>query len=761
MRQIVQNYKTGALFIEQVPAPVCRPGCLLVRTAYSLVSTGTERMKVAQARMNLLAKARARPEKVKQVLENIRQVGLAETANKVRERLDALTPLGYSLAGVVEEVGSGVDAFAVGDHVACAGEGIACHAEFVSVPRNLCVAVPAGADLKDAAFATVGAIAINGVRQAGVSLGDTVLVVGLGLVGLLGVQILKAAGCKVIGVDVDPRKVELALACGADAAMVRADAALKDTILETTGGVGPDAAYIAASTRSADPMKLAGEVLRDRGRVVIVGMVPVEADWQTYYGKELSVCMSRSYGPGRYDADYERRGIDYPIGYVRWTEGRNLEEFLRLLDIGAVSPSRLSPSVFAFDQAAEAYRELHESPGRHAVGILFEYGAGAALGRTIATSAARTNGRFGVSAKSASEPSARRSRPSGNGRPGVGLPVGIGMIGAGHFATGTLIPSLKKVPQARLRIICSSGGLSARSAARRHGFEFCSSDVDAVLSDGEVDAVVIATRHDSHARLAAQALRAGKHVFVEKPLALNAEQLAELVAAKTESGRVLMPGFNRRFSPLSAAVREFFDHRAGPIEVVCRVNAGGLAADSWYHDPDEGGWRIVSEGCHFVDLIQFLCGSRPVRAFATMIGGEIDGRQNDNCSVLLNMADGSVGTLIYVANGDTTVGKERVEVFGQGRTAVIDNWKVARLFADGRARKVRLRGSGKGHVEELRAFVDAIQTGCASPLPFDDAVNCTATTFAIQSSLRSGLPEPCGFAPAGIEDAASGKGADA
>ncbi len=719
MKQIVQNYNTGELTVEDVPAPICRAGGVLVRAACSLVSAGTERMKVRQARMNLLQMARSRPDKVKQVIQSVRQTGLVETFNKVRERLDALTPLGYSLAGVVEEVGSGVDEFAVGDRVACAGEGIACHAEFVSVPRNLCVRVPDGVDLKDAAFATVGAIAMNGVRQAGVSVGDSVLVIGLGLVGLLGVQILKAAGCRVIGVDLDPAKVELARKCGADAAFLRNDSGLEDSISALTGRRGPDAVYIAASTKSSDPMDLAGKVLRDRGRVVIVGMVPLEADWQTYYMKELSVVMARSYGPGRYDRQYEQKGLDYPIGYVRWTERRNLEEFLRLIAAGLVQPSRLEPKVFRHDEAQAVYRKLHEGGDGADVAMLFEYPADARLQRKVVL-----------------------ARPSGNGnghRP-TG-PVGIGFLGAGNFSTGTLIPALKRAGGARLRAICSAGGLSARSAARRHGFEYCASDYQEVLADPDVYAVVIATRHDTHARFAAEAMRAGKHVFVEKPLALTRQQLDEVIAAQGETGRILMAGFNRRFSPLSVAVRDAFEDRRSPIEILCRVNAGVLKADSWYQDAEEGGWRIVSEGCHFVDLVQFLCGCPPVRAFAEMIGGQVAGAQNDNCSVTLKMRDGSVATILYVANGDPCYEKERIEVFGQGRSAVIENWHIARIFAGGRQRKVRPRGSGKGHAPELAAFIAAIVQPDGIPDWFADAAATTATTLAIAESLASGRAE--------------------
>ncbi len=733
MNQVVQNYNTGELTLAAVPAPICRSGGVLVQTAFSLVSSGTERMKVGQARMGLVAKAKARPDKVRQVVQSVRQVGLAETYNKVKERLDALTPLGYSLAGVVTEVGAGVDEYQVGDRVACAGEGIACHAEYVFVPRNLCAAVPDNVDLKDAAFATVGAIAMNGVRQAQVTLGDTVVVVGLGLVGLLGVQILKAAGCRVIGVDLDPAKVALAKACGADAAVPRSDDALEATISDLTGGHGADAAYIAASTKSTDPMELAGRIVRDRGKVVIVGMVAVEADWQTYYHKELSVVMSRSYGPGRYDPTYESKGIDYPIGYVRWTERRNLEEFLRLVSLGQVRPQDLGPQVFMFEQAPEAYKQLHE--GQHAVGILFEYPQQADPCRRVELASPSSNGH--ASNGRASKVPAPTTNANANAAAAPRGPVVIGMIGAGNFATGTLIPALKKLQGVRLRAICSARGLTAASAARRHGFEYCASDYKEVLADETIDAVVIATRHDTHARFAAEAMRAGKHVFVEKPLALTHEQLDEVIAAQSETGKICMPGFNRRFSPLSVAVRDHFAGRASPIEVICRVNAGEIKADSWYQDAEEGGWRIVSEGCHFVDLIQFICGCPPVSVQADMIGGHIPGRQNDNCVVTLKMEDGSLGVLIYVANGDPSFEKERIEVFGQGRSAVIENWHVARLVVRGNVRKVSPGATGKGHGDQLAAFTAAMQCGRA-PLPMGDTVNCTRTTLAIAEVLQSG-----------------------
>lgn len=719
MKQVVQNYRDGSLSLEDVPAPLCRAGGVLVRTCWSLVSTGTERMKVQQARMSLIEKARARPDKVRQVIESVKQVGIAESMNKVRERLEALTPLGYSLAGRVEAVGAGIDDLSVGDLVACAGEGVACHAEFVFVPRNLVARIPTGANAQDAAFTTVGAIAMHGVRQADVKLGDTVLVIGLGLVGLLGVQILKAAGCRVIGVDIAEDKLALARQCGADAAIHRNDAALKDTIAQLTSGAGPDAAYIAASTKSNDPLALAGDVVRDRGVVAIVGMVPVEADWRIYYDKELRVVMSRSYGPGRYDANYERRGIDYPIGYVRWTENRNMEEFLRLVGNGAVRPSLLKPTIYPFEDAPEAYRKLHEGGGDAGVAILFEYPIDATPTTRVEFATSKTE----------DDP--------------IEGEIGLGLIGAGNFATATLIPAMNKAAGARLRGICSAGGLSARSAGGRHGFAYCTSDIADILNDDEIHAVVIATRHDTHAQFAAQALRAGKHVFVEKPLALKPVELHDVIDARTSSGRVLMPGYNRRFSPLAVAVREEFAGSGSPIEIVCRVNAGEIKADSWYQDADEGGWRIVSEGCHWVDLIQFIAGSTVERAYAEMVGGKLAGKSNDNCVATLRLRDGSIGTLIYVANGDTTAGKERIEVFGQNRTAVIDNWRQATITSKGKTRRLSAGATGKGHAAEMQAFIDAARTGSDACLPFGDAVACTAATFAIATSLLTEVPVRC------------------
>lgn len=711
MKQIVQNYRTGELWLEDVPVPICREGGVLVRTEFSVVSTGTERMKVGQARMSLIKKAKARPDKVKQVLQSIKQVGLVETYNKVQERLDSLTPLGYSSVGRVIEVGNGIDNISVGDRVACAGESVACHAEYVFVPKNLCATVPSEVDPRDAAFSTVGAIAINGVRQAKVALGDTVLVIGLGLVGLLAVQILNAAGCRVIGVDVDESKLALAQACGAESTFISSDPLLQEAVHLLSSGRGVDCVYIAASTSKTDPMDLAGQLIRDRGSVVVVGMVPVHADWRVFYGKELSILMARSYGPGRYDRNYEAKGIDYPVGYVPWTERRNLEEFLRLICAGKISPSNLGQKECELELAPQIYKEMHESPGKHATGIIFKY--------------------------SQSEPPKRKVELVVNqgATQNIREKVGIGLIGAGNFATGTLIPALKKSSDAYLRAICSAGGLSAKSAAKRHGFDYATSEYESVLSDNSIDAVVIATRHNTHARFSTMALKQGKHVFVEKPLGLQVDELKTLQEAQKQSGKILMPGYNRRFSPLSTRIKSFFSEQAGPVEVICRVNAGPISADSWYQDADEGGWRIVSEGCHFVDLISYFGGGLPKSVSAIMIGGNVNGGQNDSCIVSITLDNGSIGTLIYIANGDPGFEKERIEVFGQERTAIIDNWRSAVLSNKGNLTKIKPNGTGKGHCIETAAFINAVKAGNVSPISMESTILTTLATFKIQESL--------------------------
>ncbi len=727
MKQVAQRQADGELRVVEVPRPVVREGGVLVRTGYSLISAGTERSSVEVARKSLVGKARARPDQARQVIDNVRKQGLKETYQKVRSRLDQLTPLGYSSAGVVVEVGPGVEGLSVGDRVACAGAGYAAHAEYNFVPRNLCVragAVP----LDEAAFGTVGAIALQGVRQADVRVGENVAVIGLGLVGLLTVQLLKASGCRVLGVDPNEERATLARELGCDSTAAPGEAAL-DSGSELTDGVGMDAVLITAATSSSGPVSLAGKLCRDRAKVVMVGATGMEVPRSIYYDKELDFRLSRSYGPGRYDPEYEEKGRDYPIAYVRWTEQRNIGAFVDLVAQGKVKVRPLITHTFAIDAAAEAYDLITEGSEPH-IAVLLEYGLDEA-----AIEPAGPAARIAVGA--AASPDARSG--------GTG-DVGVGVIGAGSFATGTLIPALEASAHARLEGVASASGLSARSAAEKHGFSYAAADAEALLDAPEVNALVVATRHDTHAELVVGALERGKAVFVEKPLAVDEAGLRKVVEAAEGATRPLvMVGYNRRFAPTTRRLVEFFAETQEPLSLHYRVNAGFLPLTHWLHDPAVGGGRIVGEGCHFVDLLMFIAGSAPVEVFARALpdGGRY---RQDNVSVQIRFANGSVGTLQYLANGDRQVPKERIEVSGAGSTAILDDFRDLTLARGGKLdRTGRFFGKqDKGHRAEIDAFVEAVRSGGDSPIPLAEAVLVSETTFRILDSLRSGLPEAVG-----------------
>lgn len=720
MRQVAQKQADGRLQVVEVPRPVVRPGGVLVRTVYSLISAGTERSAVEVARKSLLGKAKARPDRVRQVLDSARQQGVGETYRKVRGRLDQLSPLGYSSAGVVVEVGPDAGAFAVGDRVACAGAGYAAHADFNFVPRNLCA--PAGpVPLEAAAFGTVGAIALQGVRQADVRVGEWVAVVGLGLVGLLTVQILKAAGCRVLGIEPNEERAELARTLGCEGTASPGRAAV-ERAADLTGGVGMDAVLITAATSSSAPVALAGELCRDRGTVVMVGATGMEVPRSTYYEKELELRLSRSYGPGRYDPEYEEKGRDYPIGYVRWTQQRNLAAFLALVADEKVRVRPLISHTFPIDRAADAYDLITEGAEPH-LAVLIDYGL-----EEEATSPPPEPERIAVG-----EPAPRTSSDV----------VGVGMVGAGSFATGTLIPALEACSDVRLQGIASASGLSARSAAENHGFAYAAPDAASLADDPAVDALVVATRHDTHGPLVVQALEHDKPVFVEKPLAVDEEHLEAVRSAAAAAARpFVMVGFNRRFAPTTRALLEFFAETAEPVVMSYRVNAGFLPPDHWLHDTEVGGGRIVGEGCHFVDLMMVIAGAPPVEVFARALPD--DGRyRQDNVTAHIRFGNGAVGTLTYVANGDRGVPKERLEVSGGGGIAILDDFRRLTLARGGKARKTgRFRArQDKGHRAEMAAFVEAVRSGGESPIPLRDAIVVTETTFRILDSLRSGMPE--------------------
>jgi predicted dehydrogenase len=702
MKQVLQVLGTGAVHVMDVPAPLLRPGGVLVRNYASVISVGTDRTQIDFGRKSMLAKARERPEQVRQVLKSVARDGLRATRERVRRKLESHVALGYSCAGIVEAVGAGVDDVRVGMRVACAGAGYASHAERVWVPRNLVVPVPGDVSFEHAAFATMGAIALHGIRQAEPVLGDVVAVIGLGLLGQLTVQMLRAAGVRVIAIDVDVERVELAARFGATA--VRRGDVVEEAVAAATDGMGVDAVLIAAATSSDDPIRLSGRITRDRGRVVLVGAVPMNVPRSPFYEKEIDLRFSRSYGPGRYDRDYEEKGHDYPVGYVRWTERRNLAEFLRLVAAGHVEMDPLITHRFELDEAAAAYASLQG--GRAPLGVVLSYpqrddapqpriplaGSGAAH-------RAAGNGRVGV------------DRAARTGR------AGIGFIGAGSFAADMLLPTLKRLG-ADLVGVTTARGVSALHAGEQFGFRYLAANDEALLVDDDVDAVVIATRHHDHAELAARALRAGRAAFVEKPLALDEASLDDVLEAAHDGGP-LMVGFNRRFAPATLFVRERLDRLPGARVVHIRVNAGAAPADSWVHDPAVGGGRIIGEACHFIDLARCLVGAPITGVHAVALEGpDPAARLHDNVQLTLSFGDGSIASILYTSKGNTGTGKERVEVFAAGTTAIIDDFRAAEFHG---ARTERWKGrQDKGHEEQLRRFLAAVRDGTAAPIPLDE-----------------------------------------
>jgi predicted dehydrogenase/threonine dehydrogenase-like Zn-dependent dehydrogenase len=695
----------GRITVVEVPAPAVRPGWLVIANRASLISVGTERTKLELGEKNLLQKARARPDLVKKIVDRARAEGIRSAVDVTRDRLSALTPIGYSAAGVVLEVGQGVEALAPGDPVACGGEG-ANHAEVIAVPKNLVARIPDGVTFEAAAYATIGAIALHGVRQAHAGIGEWFGVVGLGLVGQLAGRIAKAAGCSVVGIDLDAEAVELARKAGLTA-FERDDAGLTASVRSLTGGLGLDAVLLCASSSSSDPLALAVELARDRGRIVVVGETRIDVDRAPMYEKELELRMSRSYGPGRYDREYEDRGRDLPAGYVRWTEQRNMQAFLDLVAVGSVNPSELTTHRFPIDAAAEAYRIVaHPSKGERAFGVLLTYEEPADL--SVAPAA----------------PSARRSTEA----------AGVALIGAGAFARATLIAALRK-EGARLAAVASARGLSAADVASRFGFERAAS-FEEILADDSIGAVVIATRHSSHAPLAAAALRAGKAVFVEKPLALTWEQLEEVESAVVADSQ-LMVGFNRRFAPLVERLQAELG-QVGDLVLSMRVNAGPLPDDHWLHDPEDGGGRLLGEGCHFVDLLSYLAGSPAISGHAVAVpqpGRPIE--CSDSFTAHMRFAN-AVGTLVYSGSGDARLPKERLEAFGEGAAAVLDDFRTLAIHRGGKRHQWK-SSHDKGHQAEVRRFLAAVQ-GDAEPPPARSYFDSTRLTLALAGSLRTGMP---------------------
>jgi predicted dehydrogenase/threonine dehydrogenase-like Zn-dependent dehydrogenase len=716
MKQLLQDLRTGTVELAEVPRPLVRPGHLLVATGKSLISTGTERMLVEFGKAGWIDKARQQPDKVRQVLRKVRTDGLTPTIEAVRAKLDQPLPLGYCNFGRVLEVGAGVTGFAPGDRVVSNGP----HAEVVCVPVNLCAKVPDGVSDSEAAFTVLSAIAVQGIRLAAPTLGETFAVVGLGLIGLITVQLLRANGCRVVGIDIASSREETARLCGASAFVNSSAEDAVAAAMAATGGRGMDGVLITAATRSSEPVSQAAKMCRKRGRIVLVGVSGLELSRGDFFEKELTFQVSCSYGPGRYDPEYEEKGHDYPFGLVRWTEQRNFEAVLELMASGRLDVRPLIGKTVPLEAAPAVYEDLSgEGAG---LGILIEYPGICAEG---AATVAATH-------PSLSLPAA----PAGK--------AAVGVAGSGSFATAVLLPAFKEAG-ARLMTVASAKGVSAARAAKKFGFASATADFDAVLSDPAVNAVVIATRHDAHARMAAAALRAGKHVFVEKPLALDEEQLEEVIRAYEEAcGKAplhLVVGFNRRFAPHVVKMKSLLAGAAEPKAFLMTVNAGTIPASHWTQDPEVGGGRIIGEGCHFVDLLRFLAGSAITDVQARAVGGSpSDGIREDKAVITLAFAGGSIGTIHYLANGHKSFPKERLEVFCGGRILVLDNFRRLSAYGWKGFRSDRLWKQDKGHAAEVAAFVTAVETGGPPPIPFDEIVEVTRATFEIAGHLRGRSP---------------------
>ena len=693
MQQLTNQLRNGQMAIQELPLPHVAPGSVLVRNHYSLISAGTEGSTVKAARKSLVGKAKERPQQVKQAIDVLRRCGPVQTYRAVMKKLDAYSPLGYSTAGEVIEVGQGVHDCRVGDLVACAGS-TANHAEVVQVPINLCVKLDAHADLRAAAYNTLGAIALQGIRQADLRLGESCCVIGLGLLGQLTCLLLRASGIKVFGVDVSEGAVTIAQEHCADAAWMRETAGIDDRVRQLTDGLGTDAVIITAATASNDPINLAGALARKKGRVVVVGAVPTGFDRDPhYYRKELELRMSCSYGPGRYDTDYEEKGIDYPPAYVRWTEKRNMQAFQELLHSGRINVDYLTTHEFPLEQAPDAYQMILDK-SEPFLGILLKYDTEREI------RAARIE--------------VKPSRPAGK--------VGIGFIGAGSYAQGNLLPNLPSDEQITRRGVMTASGTTSKRVAEKFGFEFCTSEIAEILGNDATNTVFIATRHDSHADYVVQALEAGKHVFVEKPLALDEDELQAIEAARRDDCQ-LMVGFNRRFAPLARKLRARFD--TGPMSMLYRVSAGTIPTDSWIHDPEIGGGRIIGECCHFVDFLMYLARSLPVSVEATAMG---DSR--DTVSMNIEFENGSLGTVAYFANGSSRVPKEYVEVYQHGVTGILDDFRSLVVHDEKRSERKKLVAQDKGQRAMVREFLARVKEGGEALIPFEELAAVTRATFA-------------------------------
>ncbi len=699
--------RNGIATVTEVPIPTPQSGQALVQVSASLVSAGTERMLVEFGEKSLVGKARSRPDLVRQVLDKVRREGLVSTLEATFNRLDSPMTLGYSSAGTITALGENMEGFHVGQRVACAGGGYAVHAEYNLVPRILLTPLPDQVDFESAAFTTLGAIALHGFRLAEPQVGERVAVIGLGLLGLITIQIAAAAGCKVFGIDTNSERVLLAKKFGVEAES-RPEAVVSG--LAFTSNKGFDSIIICADTTSNDPVELAAAIARDKAKIVATGAVGLNFPRKIYFEKELSFVNSRSYGPGRYDPSYEENGKDYPIGYIRWTEGRNFQTIVEFLESGKLNVQALITQRLPIEQAAEAYEIITGKKNVPFLGVLMKY----------------------------SDRQAEKSMPiqfhANSPRPDV--VVRLGVLGAGLYANATLLPAIKKIPGIHLSGIASASGMHAQHSGEKFGFGYACSDDEQILQDTEVNTVAILTRHDSHADLTVRALQAGKHVFVEKPLAVTIEQLEMVQAAlQKEHIGLLMVGYNRRFAPLAGRLSDFYRNRSEPMFVHYRINAGYIPLNHWTHDSVLGGGRLIGEGCHFVDLITYLVGSAPISVTASSLPN--NGKyKEDNVSMTFQFKDGSIGVVDYLANGDKSYSKEKVDVFCGGKIGILDDYRTLQLIENG-SRKNFSTGfkQEKGHSHEMIDLVRTIKDG-TPPIPYSQIFGVSKAMFAAVQSLR-------------------------
>jgi len=704
MQQLTQQLKSGFMDIMEVPFPSLGDNEVMIRNHYSVISAGTEGKNVADARKGYIAKARSRQKEVKMVIDLIKTQGLKETYDFVMNKLEAPSPLGYSSAGEVIAIGKDIKSFIVGDRVACGGDG-AVHADIVSVPVNLCVKINDNVLYKHAAFTTIAAIAIQGIRQAELCFGSNCTVIGLGLIGQLAIQILKAAGIKVIGIDINEQQVNAAIKCGADLSLLRSTPGIEMQIKEFTDGNGTDAVIITAGTSSTDPVDFAGNICRKKGKVVIVGAVPTGFSRPNYYKKELDLRMSMSYGPGRYDINYEEKGIDYPVGYVRFTEQRNMKTFVDLLADGKINMDVIVSHEFDLENAKDAYDMIIEKKDVFS-GIVLRYDVEKPLQKDIFY---ETSGKIEAIAR-------------------------VGLIGAGNYMQGTLLPKMKNL--CSIIGIATAKGNNAKYVANKYKIPYCYGDANQVISSHDINTIFIATRHNLHARFVIESIRAGKHVFVEKPLAMTEDELEAIknsyIEANSKYKNLLMVGFNRRFaSPIKEFKNIFRDNQVKTINI--RINAGAVPPEHWVNDPTIGGGRVIGEVCHFIDLAIFIAECEVITVTAENIKDA--NNLNDTIIICLKFKNGSIANISYFSNGNKLLPKELIEVFCAGTIAVIDDFKKLTIYGD-RIRQTKYRHQDKGHENELHAFFNAIKNGGINPIPFKSSYHSTHVTFKVLQSIR-------------------------